>query len=92
MDHVIALVDTVRAVTKDEARLAEQARSVLRTDDSDAGGGIDRTFAGGHGEDVDLVSGGGLRPGQIMDVHLDATESGKVSVGDVENPHRTPYR
>src|SRR5438270_13900109 len=87
MHDVVAAVDAVLAVTEQEPRLRRRAGPVARADHHRAARRVERPTAAGHGDDVDVVAGLRLRTREVVHVHLDAAESGKVCVGDVENPH-----
>jgi hypothetical protein len=90
MDDVVAVIAAVGAVAQQEAPLVEHPVVVDGAHHRRAARCVQRAAATGHRDDVDLVTGDGLGLGEIVHVHLDATEPGKVGVGDVENPH--PHR
>src|SRR5436305_852674 len=82
------VIGRLRVASRITARMRRWSRSLARL----AGVHKSRSMplghtATGHRDDVDVVAGLCLRPGQVVHMHLDAAESGKVGVGDVENPH-----
>src|SRR5436305_1971266 len=82
------VIGRLRVASRITARMRRWSRSLARL----AGVHKSRSMplghtATGHRDDVDVVAGLRLRPGQVVHVHLDAAESGKVGVGEVENPH-----